>query len=72
MSTTRIVGLVLLAVGAVLIVLGVVASRSLADGLSTVFRGRLTQNTLWYIVGGIASALVGLILVSGLVGRKQS
>ena len=72
MSTTRIIGLVLLAVGAVLIVLGVVASRSLADGLSTVFRGRLTQNTLWYIIGGIASALVGLLLVSGLVGRKQS
>ena len=33
--------------GIVLIIMGIVASRSLADNLSTVFRGRLTNQTLW-------------------------
>jgi hypothetical protein len=73
MSTTRIFGVVLLVAGAVLIIVGVVASRSLADNLSSIFRGRLTEHTLWYIFGGIASALVGLLLATGvLFGRARS
>jgi hypothetical protein len=72
MSTTRIVGVILLVAGVVLIVVGVVASRSLADNLSTLFTGRLTQNTTWYIVGGIASAIVGLVLAMGVFGRTRS
>jgi hypothetical protein len=62
MSTTRILGVILLIGGVVLIIIGVTASRSLADSLSTMFRGRLTEHTLWYIIGGIASAVVGLVL----------
>jgi len=72
MSVTRIVGVVLLVVGIVLIIVGVVASRSLADSLSSVFRGRLTQQTMWYIFGGIASAVVGLLLALGVIGRSRS
>ena len=65
MSTTRILGILLLVAGVVLIIIGVVASRSLADNVSTIFRGRLTEHTLWYIIGGIASAVVGLVLTLG-------
>jgi len=72
MSITRVLGVVLLVAGVVLIIIGVVASRSLADSLSTVFRGRLTQHTLWYIFGGIASAVVGLLLTIGVIGRTKS
>lgn len=71
MSITRIVGVVLLVAGVVLIVVGVVASRSLADNLSNLFTGRLTQNTTLYIVGGIASAVVGLVLTLGVFGRAK-
>jgi hypothetical protein len=71
MSTARIVGAVLLALGVVLIIIGVVASRSLADNLSSIFRGRLTEHTLWYIIGGIASAVVGLVLTTGVFGRRS-
>ncbi len=71
MAVTRILGAVLLVAGAILIVVGVVASRSLADSLSTVFRGRLTQPTMWYIVGGVASAVVGLLLSMGVFGRTR-
>ena len=72
MSATRVIGVVLLIAGVVLIILGIVASRSLADNLSTVFRGRLTNQTLWYILGGIASAVVGLLLTIGVIGRPRS
>ena len=72
MSITRVLGIILLIAGIVLIVIGVVASRSLADNLSTVFRGRLTQHTLWYIIGGIACAGVGLLLTIGVFGQGRS
>ncbi len=69
---TKILGVVLLVVGIVLIIIGVNASRSLADNLSTMFRGRLTEHTMWYIFGGIASAVVGLLLMMGVFGRTRS
>ena len=56
MNIKRIIGVVLLVVGIVLIVMGVTASRSLADSVSRFFTGHFTQNTLWYIFGGIALA----------------
>ena len=71
MSTTRVLGLVLLVVGIVLIVIGATASRSLADNLSQTFTGRLTESTSWYIYGGIGVAAVGLLLAIGVLGRKS-
>lgn len=65
MSTTRVLGVVFLAVGVVLIIIGVTASRSLADNVSTFFRGHLTEHTLWYIIGGVVSAVIGLVLTLG-------
>jgi hypothetical protein len=62
----------LLIAGVVLIIVGVAASRSLADNLSSFFTGHLTQKTIWYIVGGIASAVVGLLLALGIIGRGRS
>ena len=72
MTVTRVLGVILLVAGVVLIILGIVASRSLADNLSTVFRGRLTNQTLWYIIGGIAAAGLGLLLTIGVIGRNRS
>ena len=71
MSISRIVGIVLVVVGAVLIVMGVNASDSIADSLSQTFAGRLTQGTLWYFIGGGASVLVGLLLALGVAGRTR-
>ena len=72
MRNVRIFGAVLLIIGATLIMIGIVDSRSMANGLSTILRGRLTQNTMWYIGGGIASAVVGLLFASGIIGRQRS
>ena len=71
MSISRVLGVLLLVAGIVLIIMGIVASRSLADNLSTVFRGRLTNQTLWFILGGVASAVVGLLLTLGVIGRRS-
>jgi uncharacterized membrane protein HdeD (DUF308 family) len=71
MGTTRVLGVILLIGGIVLIIAGVVASRSLADNLSSVFRGRLTDHTMWYIFGGVASAVVGLVLTLGNLARRR-
>ena len=65
MSAARVFGFALIGVGVVLVVLGIVASQSLADSLATTFLGRLTRNTLWYFVGGGASIIIGLILAVG-------
>lgn len=72
MSVARIVGIILLVVGVVLVITGIVASRSLADTISSTFLGRLTKNTMWYIIGGSASGLVGLLLLFGVLGRPRS
>jgi hypothetical protein len=39
------------------------ASHSVADQVSNTFTGRFTQATTWYILGGGAAALFGLLLV---------
>jgi uncharacterized membrane protein YphA (DoxX/SURF4 family) len=72
MRGSQIVGAVLLIIGVVLIIVGIADSRSVANNVSTFFRGHLTQNTLWYIGGGIASAVVGLLIVLGIIGRRRA
>jgi hypothetical protein len=71
MSTQRIFGIVLLVIGGVLLMVGMNASHSAADQISYTFSGRFTQDTAWYIYGGGAAALFGLLLVVfGVRGRN--
>lgn len=63
MSPQRMLGIVLLIIGVIALVIGMNASHSLADQMSNTFTGKFTQATTWYILGGIASAIVGLVLV---------
>jgi hypothetical protein len=69
MNPQRIGGTALLAAGVVLFIIGMNASHSVADRWSNFFSGHFTDATVWYIVGGIAAAIVGLVLVT-LGGRK--
>ena len=62
MSSQRIVGIILIVVGAALLIIGLNSSESLADQISETFTGRFTKGTMWYIIGGIASAILGLVL----------
>ena len=63
MNPQRISGIVLLVVGIVLFIVGMNASDSLADRWSDFFTGHFTDATVWYILGGVASAVIGLVLV---------
>jgi len=63
MSMQRIFGIVLLVVGVILLIVGMNASHSAADQISNTFTGRFTHETAWYIFGGGAAALFGLLLV---------
>jgi len=70
MSSQRIGGVVLLIIGVILLVTGMNASHSLADQVSNTFTGRFTDATTWYIVGGIAAGLLGLLMILfGLKGK---
>ncbi|HEY1629398.1 MAG TPA: DUF3185 family protein [Tepidisphaeraceae bacterium] len=70
MNSQRIFGIVLLIVGIGLLVVGVNSSHSVADQVSNTFTGRFTQATTWYILGGIAVAVVGLFAL--LTGAKNT
>jgi len=56
--SSRVLGIVLLVVGAVLLAFGFNASESMSDSISEGFTGRFTDTTMWYLIGG-AALLIG-------------
>jgi divalent metal cation (Fe/Co/Zn/Cd) transporter len=71
MSPQRILGIVLLVVGIVLFIVGMNASHSAADQISNTFTGKFTNNTAWYIFGGLAAGIVGLLMmIFGVRGNR--
>ncbi len=66
MTTKRIIGLVLLAVGLLLLFLGFQSSQGLDDQVSEALTGEYTDNTVWYwVAGAISSAAGGAMLLLG-------
>lgn len=63
MGVQRIVGIVLVAVGVVLVVIGLNASDSVADQMSEFFTGQYTDSTMWYLAGGGAMGIGGVLLI---------
>lgn len=71
MNPKHLIAVVLLVGGIALFIVGMNSSNSLADRLSNTFTGRFTDATNWYIIGGIALAVLGLVLGGlGFRGRK--
>lgn len=62
MSTQRIVGIVMVVAGVVLGIIGLNASDSMADQVTETFTGKYTDSTMWYMIGGGALALLGILL----------
>jgi hypothetical protein len=63
MNSQGIIGGVLLVIGIVLLIVGMNSSHSVTDQVSNTFIGRFTQDTMVYIIGGIAMGLLGLLMV---------
>jgi hypothetical protein len=62
MSPQRILGIVAVIIGIALLVIGINSSHSVTDQVTHGVLGRFTQATTWYIVGGIALGVLGLLL----------
>jgi len=62
---SRIVGIVLTAVGILMFVWGLDASDSFSSEMSRIFRGTPTDRTLWLLVGGALTGVTGLSLLFG-------
>ena len=60
---TRIVGIVLLVVGAILLYFSYEASQSIASSVSEMATNEPTDNTIWYLIGGVAAVIIGLYAV---------
>jgi hypothetical protein len=58
-------GIALLVIGVVLIVFGINASESFASDVSRFFSGSPTDKSIWLLLGGIASAIIGLFITMG-------
>jgi hypothetical protein len=63
MNAQRVIGVVLLVVGVILFIVGMNASDSVADRWSNFFTGHFTDATVWYIIGGVVSAVGGLMMI---------
>jgi hypothetical protein len=73
MNAKGAMGVVALVGGIALLIFGLNASHSVSDQVSNTFTGKFTQDTMWYIIGGIALGAVGLVtLVFGLRGKSAT
>ena len=62
MSSQRIFGVVLLALGVILLMFGLNATESFSDSVSEGLTGRYTDQTMWYLIGGGVLAVAGLAM----------
>jgi len=71
MNSRTIIAAVILVVGVTLLIIGMNSSHSVTDQVSNTFIGRFTHDTLWFIIGGIALGVFGLLtLIFGVRSRN--
>jgi capsule polysaccharide export protein KpsE/RkpR len=59
-SMNKLISLAILAVGIVLVIYGVSASKSFSSDVSRFFTGSPTDKTIWMLLGGIVATIIGL------------
>lgn len=68
MSSIRIVGIVIAAVGVLLLIFGYNASQSVGDQVTEALTGEFTDETMWYLAIGVAALVGGGLLA--LFGKR--
>ena len=63
MNGNLAVGLVLLVVGLLLLYFGAQGTETITEQVHETFTGRYTDTTMWYLIGGAASAVAGLVVI---------
>lgn len=58
----NIAGLVLFAVGIVLLIFGFNASHSFSSDVSRFFTGNPTDKSIWLLIGGAGAVIAGLVI----------
>ena len=64
----KALGIALIVVGIGLIIFGINATQSFSSDFSRFFTGTPTEKSIWLLIGGVAAAVVGLVL--SLSGRQ--
>jgi uncharacterized membrane protein YidH (DUF202 family) len=64
MSISKILGILLVIGGIALVVVGYYSSQSAADSIRTFFGAELSKETLWYLIGGAATVVVGVFVLA--------
>lgn len=59
MGNQKLVGVVLLVVGAILLYFGYQSSQSVGGQITESLTGRFTDETMWFLVGGAAAVAAG-------------
>ena len=67
MPVSKIVGIALAVAGVVFLIIGLNATDAPVEQVSEAVTGKYTQNTMWYIAGGLAAIVGGGFLA--LAGR---
>ena len=57
----RAVSLAIFAVGILLTIYGVAASKSFSSDISRFFTGSPTDKAIWMLVGGVVAIIIGLV-----------
>ena len=66
----RIIGIAVAAAGAVLAWIGWQEKQSLSSGISQLVTGSPSDRALWFLIGGGALLVTGLLLAAGVVGPR--
>ena len=70
MTDQRLIGLTMSFGGMAFVLIGAMSSYSFADRISRFLTGRITDATLWYMVGGVILGVVGGVMAG--YGRQHS
>ncbi|PKM29196.1 MAG: hypothetical protein CVV07_11815 [Gammaproteobacteria bacterium HGW-Gammaproteobacteria-11] len=62
MGSQKLVGIVLIALGILLLYFGYQSSQSLGEQLTETFTGRFTDETMYFIIGGAISLVAGVFM----------